>query len=214
MIPKEKIYREKALKLIENLKKRNMEGIYCESSGQAVAEIINMIPHGSLVGLGGSESIIESGLVEELRKLDIRLLDRYRQGISEEEVDKMRREGLLSDVYITSSNAVTLDGKLVNIDGTGNRVAAMIYGPSKVIFLVGINKVVRTVDDALTRIKNHTAPLNSVRVGIETPCYHLGYCNDPHCHPPHRICSQIVIIEANGIPGRIKVVLAGQELGY
>lgn len=173
-----------------------------------------MIPQGSLVGLGGSETIIESGLVEELRKLDIHLLDRYKKGIAKEEVNKMRREALLSDIFITSSNAVTVDGRLVNIDGTGNRVAAMIYGPSKVIFLVGMNKIVRTLEDALSRIKNHTAPLNAVRVGVETPCYHLGYCNDPHCHPPNRICSQVVIIEANPTPGRIMVVLVGKELGF
>lgn len=214
MIPKEKIYRAKALKVIENLKKRNMDGIYCENSGQAVAEIIKMIPHGSLVGLGGSETIIESGLVEGLRKLDIRLLDRYKGGISKEEINKMRRESLLSDIFITSSNAVTVDGKLVNIDGTGNRVAAMIYGPSKVIFLVGMNKVVRTFEDAISRIKNHSAPLNAVRVGVETPCFHLGYCNEPNCFPPHRICNQVVIIEANPTPGRIMVVLVGEELGF
>ena len=214
MLPKEKIYHDKALKVIENLKKRNMDGIYCETSSLAVASITKMIPQGALVGLGGSESIIESGLVDGLRKLDIRLLDRYKEGVTKEEVNKMRREGLLSDIFITSSNAVTVDGKLVNIDGTGNRVAAMIYGPSKVIFLVGMNKVVRTLEDAISRIKNHTAPLNAVRVGVETPCYHLGYCNDPHCHPPNRICSQIVIIEANMIPGRIMVVLVGEELGF
>lgn len=211
---KAKIYKEKAAKIIENLKKRNMDGIYCESSKQAVDKILDMIPDGALVGLGGSETIIESGLVDALRKKDIRLLDRYKEGVTKDEVDAMRREGMVSDVYIASSNAVTLDGKLVNIDGTGNRVAAMIFGPKKVILLVGMNKVVRTVEDAITRIKNHAAPLNSVRVNIETPCYHLGYCNDPHCHPPHRICSQLVILEANMVPDRVMVVLVGEELGF
>ncbi|MBN2245306.1 MAG: lactate utilization protein [Candidatus Aminicenantes bacterium] len=214
MLPKEKIYREKEQKVIENLKKRNMNGIYCENSAQGVAEIVKMIPQNSLVGLGGSESIMESGLIEELRKLDIRLLDRYKEGLSKEEINKMRREALLSDVFITSSNAVTVDGKLVNIDGTGNRVAAVIYGPSKVIFLVGMNKVVRTLEEAISRIKNHAAPLNAVRVGVETPCYHLGCCNEPHCFPPNRICSQVVIIETNSTPGRIMVVLVGDELGF
>ena len=211
---KAKIYKEKAAKIIKELKKRNMEGMYCGNSQLAVDEILNMIPDGALVGLGGSESIIESGLVEALRKRDIRLLDRYKEGVTKDEVDTMRKEGMDSDIYITSSNAVTLDGKLVNIDGTGNRVAAMIFGPKKVIFLVGMNKVVKTVDEAISRIKNHAAPLNAVRVNVETPCYHLGYCNDPHCHPPHRICSQLVIIEANMVPERIMVVLVGEELGF
>jgi len=214
MLPKEKVYRAKALKVIENLKKRNMDGIYIETARQAVAEIIKMIPKNSLVGLGGSESIIESGLVDELRKLNIRLLDRYKEGVTKEEVNKMRREALLSDVFITSSNAVTVDGRLVNIDGTGNRVAAMIYGPDKVIFLVGMNKVVRTLEDALSRIKNHAAPLNAVRVGVETPCFHLGYCDEPNCFPPKRICSQFVVIEANPTPDRIMVVLVGEDLGF
>lgn len=214
MIPKKKIYQEKAIKVIENLKKRNMVGIYYESSQQAVEEIIKMIPKGSLVGLGGSETIIESGLIDELRKSDIRLLDRYKKGLSKEEINKMRREALMSDVFITSSNAVTVDGKLVNIDGTGNRVAAMIYGPLKVLFLVGMNKVVRTLEDAISRIRNHTAPLNAVRVGVETPCFHLGYCDEPNCFPPKRICNQVVIIEANPTPNRIMVVLVGEELGF
>jgi hypothetical protein len=211
---KAKIYKEKAIKIIENLKKRNMEGIYCESSEQAVDKILGMVPEGALVGLGGSETILESGLVDALRKKDIRLLDRYQEGITKEEVDAMRREGMVSDVYIASSNAVTLDGKLVNIDDIGNRVAAMIFGPKKVILLVGINKVVPTVEDAISRIKNHAAPLNSVRVNVETPCYHLGHCNDPHCWPPHRICSQLVILEANRVPDRVMVVLVGEELGF
>lgn len=211
---KSKIYREKAATIIKNLKKRNMEGIYCKNSKQAVDEILDMIADGALVGLGGSETIIESGLVDALRKKDIRLLDRYKEGVTKDEVDAMRQEGMISDVYITSSNAVTMDGKLVNIDGTGNRVAAMIFGPKKVIHMVGMNKAVRTVEDAISRIKNHAAPLNSVRVNIETPCYHLGYCNDPHCHPPHRICSQLVILEANMVPDRVMVVLVGEELGF
>lgn len=211
---KTKIFKAKADKVIENLKKRGMRGIYCETASQAVTSIIEMIPQGVMVGLGGSETIIECGLVDALRKLNIRLLDRYRDDITKNEVDEMRYEGMLSDIYIASSNAVTMDGKIVNIDGTGNRVAAMIFGPKKVILVVGMNKVVKTLDDALSRIKNHAAPLNAVRVNIETPCYHLGFCNDPHCHPPNRICGQLVILEANMIPDRIMVVLVGEELGF
>ena len=214
MDAKTKIYREKAEKVIENFKKRNMNGIYCENRKQAVEEILKMIPDNALVGLGGSETIIETGLVDALRKRNIRLLDRYKEGVSKEEVDAMRREGLLSDVYIASSNAITVDGKLVNMDGTGNRVAAMIFGPKKVVLMAGMNKVVRTVEEAISRIKNHAAPLNAVRVNKETPCYHLGYCNDPHCFPPNRICSQLVILESSMVPGRVTVVLVGEDLGY
>jgi hypothetical protein len=126
----------------------------------------------------------------------------------------MRREGLLSDVYIASSNAVTADGKLVNQDGVGNRVAAMIYGPKKVILLVGMNKVVRTVEDAVARIKTVAGPMDAIRVEKNTPCSKLGFCTDPNCYPPNRICSQLVIIESSLFPERITVVLVGEELGY
>ena len=212
--PKETIYRNQAEQIMKNLKKRNMAGIYCETSDLAVREICNMIPDGSLVGLGGSETIIESGLVEALRQMNIRLLDRYKEGVTREEVDEMRRTGLLSEVFIAGSNAVTADGKLVNQDGIGNRVASMIYGPKKVILMAGMNKVVATVEDAIARIKTTAAPLDAVRVGVKTPCSRLGFCKDPHCFPPNRICSQLVVIESSMTPDRITIVLVGEELGY
>ena len=96
---------------------------------------------------------------------------------------------MLADIYIASSHAITFDGKLVDMDGIGNRVAAMIFGPDKVILLVGMNKVVKTVEEAVARIKNHVAPRNSVRINIATPCYKKGFCQEPHCTPPRRICS-------------------------
>lgn len=211
---KETIFKTQAEEIIENLKKRNLDGIYFERTEQAVTSILEMIPDGSLVGLGGSESIIESGLVDALRKKDVRLLDRYKECVTEEEVWEMRKQGMLADIYIASSNAITLDGKLVNMDGLGNRVAAMIFGPGKVILLVGMNKVVKTVKEAVARIKNHAAPLNAVRVNRATPCYKKGFCQESHCMPPHRICGQLVIIESSMLPDRIKLCLVGEELGY
>ena len=208
------IYKSQAEEIIKNLNKRNIDGIYFEKTEQAVASILSKIPDGVLVGLGGSESIIESGLVDGLRKKNIRLLDRYKEGVSKEEVWEMRRKGLSSDIYISSSNAVTLDGKIVNMDGTGNRVAAMVFGPDKVILLVGMNKIVKTVEDAVTRIKNYVAPRNALRVNIDTPCSKKGFCQEPHCRAPHRICCQLVIMESSMFPGRIKVILVGEELGY
>ncbi|TFG74182.1 MAG: lactate utilization protein, partial [Chrysiogenales bacterium] len=117
--------RLQAERIIKNLKKRGMDGLFCETSAKAVEAICGMIPAGALVGMGGSETILESGLIDALRRLDIRLLDRYKEGVSREDVDEMRRQGLSADVFICSSNAVTADGKLVNMDGTGNRVAAL-----------------------------------------------------------------------------------------
>jgi len=208
------IYRSQAEEIIKNLKKRNMDGVYFEKTEQAVASILMEIPDGVLVGLGGSESIIESGLVDALRKRNIRLLDRYKEGVSKEEVWEMRRKGLSADIYVSSSNAVTMDGKIVNMDGIGNRVAAMVFGPGKVILLVGANKIVKTVEDAVARIKNYVAPRNALRVNIATPCSKKGFCQEPHCMPPHRICSQLVILESSMFLGRIRLFLVGEELGY
>lgn len=211
---KQASYRLQAEQVIKNFKKRGIEGLFCQSAALAVEEICRMIPAGSLVGLGGSETILESGLVAALRQMDIRLLDRYKDGVSKEEVNEMRRRGLAADIFICSSNAVTADGKLVNIDGTGNRVAAMIFGPAKVIVLAGMNKVTPDLDTAIARVKNTAAPANSLRVGVETPCSKTGFCQDPHCHPPHRICCQLVVTEASMTPGRVTVVLVGEALGY
>lgn len=207
-------WRLQAEHIVKNFKKRGIDGLYCENRADAVREICRMIPRGSLVGLGGSETILESGLVDALRRMDIRLLDRYREGIGREEVNEMRRRGLAADVYVSSSNAVTADGKLVNVDGTGNRVAAMIFGPGKVILMAGMNKVAADVDAAVARIRNTAAPANALRVGVETPCSKTGFCRDPYCQPPHRICCQLVVTEASMTPGRVTVVLVGESLGY
>ena len=207
-------WRRQAGHIIKNFKKRGIDGIYCESSADAVREICRMIPPGSLVGLGGSETILESGLVDALRKMDIRLLDRYREGVSKEEVGQMRHQGLAADVFVMSSNAVTADGKLVNMDGTGNRVAALIFGPAKVIVMAGMNKVAVDAGAAIARVRNTAAPANSLRVGVDTPCSHTGFCQDPFCQPPHRICCQLVVTEASMTPGRVTVVLVGESLGY
>jgi hypothetical protein len=200
--------------IIKNFRKRGIDGLYCENRADAVLEVCRRIPAGSLVGLGGSETVLESGLVAALREMDIRLLDRYKPGVSKAEVDEMRLQGLLADVFIMSSNAVSADGRLVNIDGTGNRVAAMIFGPKRVIVMAGMNKVASDLDAAIARARNTAAPANSLRVGVDTPCSHTGFCQDPHCHPPRRICCQLVVTEASMTPGRLLVVLVGESLGY
>lgn len=206
--------RHQAEGIIQHLRKRGMEGAYFDTGAEAVRDICAAIPAGALVGLGGSETIAESGLLAALRRMDIRLLDRYREGIAKAEVDEMRRQGLLADVFITSSNAITADGRLVNIDGTGNRVAALIFGPRRVIVVAGMNKVAADLDAAVSRARNTAAPANSLRVNVDTPCAHTGFCQDPHCRPPHRICCQLVVTEAGMVPGRIRVVLVGEDLGY
>ena len=212
--PRQIIYRKQAEQIIGHLQRNGMEGFYFDNALSAAEAVCSMIPAGSVVGLGGSVTVIETGLIEALRKQDIRLLDRFQDGVTEQEVDAMRHESMQADVFIASSNAITLDGKLVNMDGMGNRVAAMIYGPKKVILVMGMNKVVPTVMEAITRIKTTAAPMNAARVNKQTPCFVTGLCQDPKCTPPNRICGQLVVIEASMINDRIKVVLIGEEYGF
>jgi len=212
--PREHIYRKQAEQIIGHLKRNGMEGWYFDAASSAVEAICELIPSDAMVGLGGSVTVVETGLIKALRAMDIKILDRFRDGVTVEEVDAMRQETMRSDFFIASTNAITLDGKLVNMDGMGNRVAAMIYGPKKVIVVAGMNKVVPTVMDAITRIKSVAAPLNAVRVNKQTPCFVTGGCQDPNCTPPNRICGQLVIHEASMIPGRITVVLIGEEYGF
>jgi hypothetical protein len=206
--------RRQARTLIKNFQKRGIEGAFFETRAEAVQDICAAIPAGALVGLGGSETVIESGLLDALRNMDIRLLDRYRPGVGKEEVDEMRMQGLLADVFVMSSNAVCADGRLVNIDGTGNRVAALVFGPKRVVVIAGMNKVAADLETAVARARNTAAAANSLRIGADTPCSHTGFCQDPHCHPPQRICCQLVITEGGMVPGRIRVVLVNEDLGY
>jgi hypothetical protein len=212
--PKEIIYHRKAEFVVESLKKRNINAWYWRTAAEAVVEICRLIPPKATVALGGSVSVMQSGLLVALRSMSIELLDRYRSGISSDEVERIMLRGMTADVLVTSCNAITADGKLVNEDGRGNRVAGLIFGPKKVILLVGINKIVPTLADGLTRIKDVAAPLNCVRLGYDTPCTHTGFCDDDNCRPPARACSQITIIESNRVKDRLNVFLVGEELGY
>lgn len=212
--PKEVVFRKKAETVVEQLKKRSMGAAYVGTAKEAVDSICKMIPEGSVVALGGSVTIMQIGLLDALRRMNITLLDRYRAGITNDEVEAMALQGMTADVLVTSTNAVTADGKLVNEDGKGNRVGAMIFGPKKVIVVAGINKIVGTADDGLKRIKEIAAPLNCIRLGVDTPCARTGFCDDDECHAPARLCSQIVIIESNRVKDRVHVVLVGEELGY
>ncbi|MCU0236962.1 MAG: lactate utilization protein [Acidobacteria bacterium] len=211
---KKDCWQRQALTLSKNFRKRGIDCDYFAACAEAVKDICAAIPAGSLVGLGGSETILESGLLDALRKMDIRLLDRYQPGLSRAEVDEMRRQGLLADIFLMSSNAVSADGRLVNIDGTGNRVAALVFGPKRVVVIAGMNKVAADLESAIARARNTAAAANSLRVGADTPCSHTGFCQDPHCHPPQRICCQLVVTESGMVPGRIRVVLVGESLGY
>lgn len=207
-------YREKlAEQLIKNLTRRRMEASFAPTAAQARDEVAAMIPAGATVSRCGSMSLVEMGLWEEVAKIPgVEIIDPFAPGIAPEEAYARRRQGLLADFMITSTNALTLDGKLVNLDGMGNRVAAMCFGPKKVILAVGLNKVAPDLETAMARVKHHAAPINAIRLSRATPCVETGLCSD--CKSPERICYMWSIIEGHILENRIHVKLVGEDLGY
>jgi hypothetical protein len=202
-----------AEKLIGKLEKRRMEGSYAATVTQAKDEVVAMIPQGSSVFRCGTMTATYAGLWDAIAKLpEVDLIDPYESGIKPEEGLTRRQKGMSADFMIASSNAITLDGKLVNLDGMGNRVAAMSFGPKKVILMVGMNKVVPDLESAMARVKHYAAPVNNIRYGLKNPCVETGLCND--CKSPSRICNMWSIIEGHMIDRRIHVKLIGEAVGY
>jgi hypothetical protein len=210
------IWNEKvASDIIKQLEKRRMEGSYASSMAQAKEEVLAMIPQGASVYRCGSMTAVEMGLWEAIAEIPgVELIDPFKPGLPPEEAFELRRRGLTADIMIASTNAITLDGKLVNLDGAGNRIAAMAFGPKKVILVVGMNKAAPDLDSAIARVKHYTAPVNVKRLGFKTPCLETGLCAD--CDSPQRICNMWSIIERQGYTakGRIHVKLVGENLGY
>lgn len=212
MNPKQQHYETLANTVIKNLNKRRIEACYCATVEDAEKKAFSYLTDGCTVSFGGSMTLDEMGMLTALRhNPNIRLIDRA-TATSPEEIKQMYHDALSADYYFMSSNAITVDGELVNIDGTGNRVAALIYGPENVIIMAGMNKVAANVDEALSRVHNTATPMNCKRLDKKTPCAATGVCSD--CLSPDCICNQVVITRRSGIEGRIKVILIGEELGY
>lgn len=209
--PKEQNYENLADTLVEAFHRRGIEGFFCPTKEEALQTALGLITPGSTVSWGGSVSCSEIGLFEALQDTDCTLIDRS-LAKTPEDSRRIYAETVMSDFYFCSSNAVTLDGELVNIDGNGNRVACLITGPSNVILIVGMNKIVKDVPTAIDRVRNFAAPPNCLRLGLSTPCSKYGHCGD--CYSNDCICSQIVITRRSRVFGRIKVILVGEELGY
>jgi hypothetical protein len=211
MTPSDKYKKIISDKLIKNLEKRNMEGYYAPTKEKAVETVLSLISDGSSVSWGGSVSMSDLKLNDELKKCNYTLLDRSTCK-TPEETKEMYHKALNADYYIMSSNAITKDGVLINIDGNGNRVAALIYGPENVIVVVGMNKITPDVETGYKRIKNIACPLNTLRLSKNTPCAKTGECSN--CLSSDCICNQIVVTRRSGIKGRIKVIIVGENLGY
>ena len=202
----------RAQQLIQALKQRNMEASYAATKEEALEQALAWIPEGSCIGWGGSVSIDAIGLKDAVRQGDYQVIDRDTAANAEEKEAMYRRILADCDYFLTSTNAISQDGVLVNIDGTANRLAAMCYGPRHVLYIVGMNKVVATAEDALHRARNGAAPINAMRFGLKTPCSKTGCCYD--CKSPDTVCCQILFTRFNHTPGRVKVILVDDSLGY
>lgn len=203
-------YKIQANEIIKNLNKRFMEGYYYDTREEAVNKILSIIKDDSTISWGGSVTLEEIGIKNLLRELSYNLIDRDNASNSSERMELMKK-GLTSNYFLTSTNAITLNGELVNIDGNGNRVAALCFGPDNVIVVCGMNKVVADIDSAIKRIKTNACTPNCIRLGIKTPCSVTGKCAD--CID-NSICAQIVVTRLSKIKNRIKVILVGESLGF
>jgi len=197
--------------VIKNMAKRGIRGHYCETKDEACEKILSMIQDNSLVSWGGSATINTIGVKEKLAGRDVKTIDPYGTSDPVESIER-RRQALLSDYFLMSTNAVTMDGELVNIDGTSNRVAALCFGPKKVIVVVGANKLAVGLDDAMARAKLYAAVPNNVRFKRNNPCTVTGICND--CLSKDCICCNIVTTRFCSIPDRIEVLLVNENLGF
>ena len=197
--------------IIKNLKRRHIEGFYCATAEEAVEKVSELIEDGNSVTWGGTMTVRDLGIPDFLRKRGtLEVLDRDLVETPEEN-QAMYLRAFSTDVYLTSANAISEDGVIVNIDGNGNRVAAITWGPKKVIFVIGLNKVAQNVEAALARARSTASPINATRFDIKTPCQTDGVCHN--CNSPESICNYVHFLR-NSPRGRHAVVLVGESLGY
>lgn len=208
--PKQKYYNKRGEILVKNLRSRHYDAYYCETKADALAKALELIPKGATVGWGGAMSAKQIGLLDAVNAGDYNAIDREKTTTPEER-KKAMKSCLLADVFITGANALSLDGQMVNIDGVGNRVAAIVYGPESILVIAGMNKVMDTLEAAVIRARTIAAPMNKQRFPHQTPCEITGACGD--CKSEGCICNQILITRNSKPAGRIKVILVGEDLG-
>lgn len=206
-----KYYEKRGNLLVENLQSRHFDAYYCDTKEAALARALELIPRGASVAWGGTLSAGQIGLIDALRQGDYAVIDRDKCTTMEERA-QAAKDSMFADVFLTSANGMSLDGQMVTIDGTGNRLAAICYGPGTIVAIVGMNKVTDTLEDAIRRARTVAAPMNKQRFPLNTPCEVTGTCAD--CKSEQCICNQILITRHCRPAGRIRFVIVGEELGF
>lgn len=211
LTPRKMQYDKAGPKVAEALNKRHFEAYYCPDRAAAVEKVLELISPEDTVSWGGTATVDELGVKEALRQRGQAVIDRETAKDAQER-QQMLKQALTCDTFLMGSNAISADGQLVNIDGTGNRVAALCFGPTQVVVVAGMNKVAGDLDGAMRRAREVAAPMNAQRFPLKTPCVANGLCGD--CKGPDSICAQIVTTRLCKPAGRIKVVLVGEDLGF
>ena len=210
-------------KTIENLKRNKMEAYYCENKEKACELVKTLINKGDTLASGGSVTLKQTGIYDIIHSSDYNYLDRSAEGITPEQREEIYRKTFCADAFFTSSNAVTENGELYNVDGNSNRVAAILYGPKSVVVVCGCNKLVSNIDEAILRVKTKAAPQNTVTLNRDTYCAKAGSCVSlckenaelcDGCHSEQRICCNYVVCAQQRHVNRIKVIIIGEEYGY
>ena len=208
---KKQYYEKRAQILVKNLQSRHFDACYCEDASAALKKALEWLPEGASVGWGGCKSVQQIGLLDAVKAGNYHAYDRD-SAANMEERTKISKMCLTADVFLTGANAISMDGQMVNIDGIGNRVAAIVYGPDTVLVVAGMNKVVDTLEDAVTRARTIAAPVNNQRFDNQNPCKTTGSCANCKCETC--ICNQILITRNCRPAGRIKFILVGEDLGF
>ena len=198
-------------KLVKALEKNNFTATYVPTREAATTTLLELIPASATIGFGGSVTLGQLGIIAKLEARGNSVQNYMKPGLSPQEIRAIRRQHLLSDVYLSGTNAVTLDGKLVNVDATGNRVGPMLFGPDKVFIVIGINKIVHDVAEAENRVKLWASPPNNKRLDYPNPCAQTGVCVD--CQGPTRICNITTIMHKKPRQTDVHVIVVGEELG-
>ncbi|MEF2901138.1 MAG: lactate utilization protein [Terrisporobacter sp.] len=206
------INEKKIERTIVNLEKNNIKAYYAKSDDEIFQTIKDIVKDGETVSVGGSMTLFETKIIDFLRSGRYNFLDRYKENLTQTDLKEIYRKSFSANTYFASANAITEEGEIFNVDGNGNRVAAILYGPDKVILIVGVNKIVKNIDEAIKRNKDISGPANAKRLNLQTPCAKVGYCMD--CESKDRICCEYTVIKRQRNENRIHVIFVNDNLGF